>query len=309
MSETLAIQMKGITRKFGKLTAVNNVNLSIKRGEVFSLLGPNGAGKTTTIKMLCCLLKPTSGSAAILGYDITKDSEKIKRIIGVSPQETAVAEKLTTRENLDLMARIFGFRKEDARDRVKTLLDMTELSERSNDKVKRLSGGMKRRLSLAMALISDPDLLFLDEPTLGLDPHARRSIWKQIEAFKGKKTILLTTHYLEEADALSDHVAVIKDGKIVAYGTPHELKRDTAAMQIMVIRAQRIPEICVDELKTKYPSVKETEEGLEIRGERLVFDDIVDSVRSHGVKIEWLTMKQPSLDDVFSSLVEKEGTE
>ncbi len=309
MSETPAIQMMGITKRFGKLTAVNNVDLSIKRGEVFSLLGPNGAGKTTTIKMLCCLLKPTSGSAIVLGYDINRDSEKIKQIIGVSPQETAVAEKLTTRENLNLMARIYGFSKEDARERVETLLDMTELSERSNDRVKRLSGGMKRRLNLAMALISDPDLLFLDEPTLGLDPHARRSIWKQIEAFKGKKTILLTTHYLEEADALSDHVAVIKDGKIVAHGTPHELKRDAAVMQIMVIRAQRIPEACIDELKTNYPFVKETAEGLEIRGERLVFDGIVDLIRSHGVKIEWLTMKQPSLDDVFSSLVEEEGAE
>jgi ABC-2 type transport system ATP-binding protein len=195
-----AVQTFKLTKKFDSLVAVNGVDLEIKKGELFSFLGPNGAGKTTTIRMLCCLLKPTRGSASILGYDVVKTPFAVKRLIGVLPQETILSERLNCWENLALIGKVHGLSSNQVRRRSQELLETMGLMERAKDQVRKFSGGMKRRLSIAMALVSDPQVLFLDEPTLGLDPQARRAIWEYIAGLKGKKTVLLTTHYMEEAD-------------------------------------------------------------------------------------------------------------
>jgi ABC-2 type transport system ATP-binding protein len=301
-----AIQTFGLTRKFGDFVAVNSIDLSIREGELFSLLGPNGAGKTTTIKMLCCLLRPSSGTATIMGHDIQKDPIAAKQVMDVSPQETAIAEHLNAWQNLSLMGGIYGLAKEEVRKRSEELLDMIGLTNRAKDRVKKYSGGMKRRLSIVMALVSDPQVLFLDEPTLGLDPQSRRSIWERIAELKGKKTIILTTHYLEEADALADRVAIIDEGKIAALGTPSELKDSISDMQVMVVKAKNLAIDAIEGLREKYPEVKEVEDGIEIRAKEFSFDEVVDYLRLKGVVIESTYRKQVTLDDVFLHLTGKE---
>jgi len=218
-----AIKTTELVKRYKNITAVDKLNLEIREGELFSLLGVNGAGKTTTIKMLSCLTMPTDGDAVVGGYSITKESEQVKRLIGVSPQETAVAPNLSVEENLELICGIHGFSKE------KTQAKITELSERFGldtvlqRKAGKLSGGWQRRVSIAMALISEPKILFLDEPTLGLDVIARHELWETIRSLKGKITIILTTHYMEEAEALSDRIGVMKNGKLLVVGTVDEL--------------------------------------------------------------------------------------
>src|SRR4030043_608746 len=232
-----AVQTFKLTKYFDSLVAVNGIDLEIHKGELFSLLGPNGAGKTTAIRMLCCLLKPTRGTASILGYDVVKTPFAVKRLIGVSPQDTILSERLNCWENLALIARVHGLSSSQVKRRSTELLETMGLMERAKDQVRKFSGGMKRRLSIAMALVSGPQVLFLDEPTLGLDPQARRAIWEYIEQFKGKKTILLTTHYLEEADFLSDRIGIMDEGKIVALGSPTELKTNMLGKHTMIIYA------------------------------------------------------------------------
>ena len=224
-----AIVTKNLTKKYKDKIAVNSINLSINDGEMYALLGVNGAGKSTTIKMLSCLIKPTSGDALLNGNSIVSDSEKVKRIINVSPQETAVAPNLTVRENLELMARIYGFGNEDAVSKAQKMIEDFELSDIAKSKAKTLSGGWQRRLSIAMSLISDPEILFLDEPTLGLDVLARRELWNKIGSLKGKITIILTTHYLEEAESLSDRIGIMVKGNLIAEGTAEELKQSVNA--------------------------------------------------------------------------------
>lgn len=301
-----AIQTFSLSRKFGDLVAVNGIDLSIKEGELFSLLGPNGAGKTTAIKMLCCLLRPSSGTAKIMSHDINEDSMAVKRIIDVSPQETAIAEHLNAWENLSLIGGIRGLAKEEVKKRAGDLLEMVGLTKRAKEQVRRFSGGMKRRLSIAMALVADPKVLFLDEPTLGLDPQSRRGIWEHIAELKGKKTILLTTHYLEEADALADRIAIIDEGKVAALGTPQELKDSISDMQVMVVKAKNLPPNVIDGLREMYPEVKATDDGIEIKAKELSFYEIVDYLRPRGVAIQSMSLKQPTLDDVFLQLTGKE---
>lgn len=219
----IAIQTNNLTKKYGTKTAVNSLELSIRQGELFSLLGVNGAGKTTTIKMLTCLIKPTEGDAAILGNSIVSNPQAVKRTISVSPQETAVARHLSVRENLELIARIFGFDRQTADAKVEEMLATFRLTDVAKNKTATLSGGMQRRLSIAMALISEPQILFLDEPTLGLDVISRRELWTAIEKLKGKVTVILTTHYMEEAEALSDRIGVMANGQLLATGTVKEL--------------------------------------------------------------------------------------
>jgi len=303
---SFAIQTFGLSRKFGDLVAVNSIDLCIKEGELFSLLGPNGAGKTTAIKMLCCLLRPSSGTATIMGHDIQKDAIAVKKVIDISPQETAIAEHLNARENLSLIGGIHGLEKEEVKKRSEELLEMIGLTKRAKEQVRKYSGGMKRRLSIIMALVSDPQVLFLDEPTLGLDPQSRRSIWEHIAELKGKKTIVLTTHYLEEADALADRVAIIDEGKIVALGTPRELKDGISDMQVMVVKAKNLTIDAIEGLREIYPEVKEIEDGIEIKAEEFNFDEIVDYLRPRGVVIESTSRKQITLDDVFLHLTGKE---
>jgi len=301
-----AIQAFSISRKFGNLVAVNSIDLSIKEGELFSMLGPNGAGKTTTIKMLCCLLRPSSGTATIMGHDVQEDPIAVKKVIDISPQETAIAEHLNAWENLSLIGGIHGFEKEEVKKRSEELLKMMGLTNRAKEQVRKYSGGMKRRLSIAMALVSDPQVLFLDEPTLGLDPQSRRSIWEHIAELKGKKTIVLTTHYLEEADALADRIAIIDEGKIVALGTSRELKDSISDMQVMVVKAKNLPIDAIEGLREIYPEVKEVEDGVEIKAKEVSSYEIVDYLRPRGVVIESTSLKQVTLDDVFLHLTGKE---
>ena len=218
-----AIKINGLVKQYKKLTAVDNLNLEINKGELFSLLGVNGAGKTTTIKMLTCLTKPTDGDALVGGYSITNQTEQIKPLIGVSPQETAVAPNLTVKENLELICGIHGFSKEKTKHKIEELSREFSLDSIMKRKAGKLSGGWQRRVSIAMALISEPQILFLDEPTLGLDVIARHELWDTIRALKGKITVILTTHYMEEAEALSDRIGIMKEGKLLAVGTVEEL--------------------------------------------------------------------------------------
>ena len=225
----IAIKITGLVKQYQDVTAVDGLNLEIKQGELFCLLGVNGAGKTTTIKMLTCLTKPTRGDALVGGYSVTGEPEKVKRIIGVSPQETAVAPNLTVEENLALIGGIHGFSKEKTGRKIQELTSLLGLEPVLRRKAGELSGGWQRRVSIAMALISEPEILFLDEPTLGLDVIARYDLWELIRALKGNVTIILTTHYMEEAEALSDRVGILKRGKLLALGTAEYLKHQVGA--------------------------------------------------------------------------------
>lgn len=220
-----AIETKKLTKKYKDLTAVNALDLTVEKGELFSLLGVNGAGKTTTIKMLSCLTRPTDGDAFLNGNSIVTNSAAVKEIIGVSPQETAIAPNLTVKENLEFMCGVHNFPKDKKVKKAAEFMEKFELTSISNKKAGKLSGGWQRRLSIAMALISEPQILFLDEPTLGLDVLARNDLWDIIRSLKGKITIILTTHYMEEAEALSDHIGIMKGGKLLALGTVDELKQ------------------------------------------------------------------------------------
>ena len=220
-----AIKAANLIKQYKNLTAVDNLNLEIAQGELFALLGVNGAGKTTTIKMLSCLTKPTAGDALVGGCSITDDPEQVKRVIGVSPQETAVAPNLSVKENLELICGIHGFSKEKTATRISALSAQFDLDSVLQRKAGKLSGGWQRRVSIAMALISEPQILFLDEPTLGLDVIARHDLWNAIRGLKGHVTIILTTHYMEEAEALSDRIGIMKSGRLLAVGTAEELKQ------------------------------------------------------------------------------------
>ena len=222
-----AIETIALTKRYKGVCAVDQLDLAVKEGELFSLLGVNGAGKTTAIKMLSCLTSPTSGDARIFGKSVISDSEQIKHVIGVSPQETAVAPNLTVKENLILMCGVHGFDKNKTREKVTELTERFSLGEIANRRAGKLSGGWQRRLSIAMALIGEPRLLFLDEPTLGLDVIARHELWENIQKLKGRVTVILTTHYMEEAEALSDRIAIMKNGHLLAVGTAQELKSQT----------------------------------------------------------------------------------
>ena len=221
----IAVKTEGLTKKYKDLTAVDGLNLEIQKGEIYALLGVNGAGKTTVVKMLSCLLQPTGGEAFLCGKSILKDREGVKRIVGVSPQETAVAPNLTVEENLRLLCGIYGYPKERTTQKTQELVERFGLEAVLQKKAGKLSGGWQRRLSIALALVGEPEVLFLDEPTLGLDVLARSELWDVIREMKGRVTMILTTHYMEEAEALSDRIGIMKDGKFLALGTVTEHKR------------------------------------------------------------------------------------
>ncbi len=224
-----AIKTIGLTKAYKDVVATDHLDLEISRGELFALLGINGAGKTTLIRMLCCLSQPTQGDAFVGGYSIRSDAASVKRLIGISPQETAVAPNLSVRENLELISGIHGFSREKTADKIHKLTADLGLGSILSKKAGKLSGGWQRRLSIAMALISEPEILFLDEPTLGLDVIARSELWDVIRSLKGRTTIVLTTHYMEEAEALSDRIGIMSEGKLLALGTVDELKAQADA--------------------------------------------------------------------------------
>ena len=224
-----AIQTKGLTKRYKDITAVDGLDLEIRQGELFALLGVNGAGKTTAIKMLSCLTQPTQGDAIVGGYSVTTHAAQVKTLIGVSPQESAVAANLSVRENLELICGVYGFSKEKTERKIKGLSEQLDLDSVLHRRAGKLSGGWQRRVSIAMGLIGEPQILFLDEPTLGLDVLARHELWEVIRGLKGKITIILTTHYMEEAETLSDRIGIMKDGRLLAVGTGAALKARTGA--------------------------------------------------------------------------------
>jgi ABC-2 type transport system ATP-binding protein len=305
-SGEFAVQTLNLSRKFGDLVAVDGIDLEINKGELFALLGPNGAGKTTTINMLCCLLKPTGGTARIMGYDILTQPYRVKDTIGVSPQDTVISERLNSRENLELIGRTHGMKAAELKIRSQELLATMGLASRAKDQVRKFSGGMKRRLNIMMALVHDPQVVFLDEPTLGLDPQARRAIWEYIGRLKKQKTVLLTTHYMDEADSLADRIGIMDEGKIVALGTGHELKNSLLEKQTMVIQAQGITEAAVAKIRARYAEVEATGDTLVISHKQLGFQEIVDLLHDAGVAIRSAYIKEPTLDDVFLQITGKE---
>ena len=242
-----AIRVMGLVKKYKNITAVDQLHLEIQQGELFSLLGINGAGKTTTLKMLTCLAKPTSGDAFVGGYSITKQSEQVKGVIGVSPQETAVAPNLSVKENLELICGIHGFSKEKTAAKIQELSQKFSLDSVLSRKAGKLSGGWQRRVSIAMALIGEPQILFLDEPTLGLDVIARHELWEVIRSLKDKITMILTTHYMEEAQALSDRIGIMKNGRLLAVGTVEELNQKAGTEEfeaafVTIVKEERLCE-------------------------------------------------------------------
>lgn len=227
-----AIQTTNLTKNYKDLVAVDGLNLTIEEGELFSLLGVNGAGKTTTVKMLSTLVRPTSGEATVCGYTLGREDDRIKELVDISMQETAVARKLTVRENIELFARLSGQKKDEIAETTRRAYEDFGLGKAANKKAAELSGGWQRKLSIALALVTSPKLLFLDEPTLGLDVLARRELWRVIEGLKGKMTIVLTTHYMEEAEALSDRIGIMRDGRLLFVGTKEELYEKTGKSDV-----------------------------------------------------------------------------
>jgi ABC-2 type transport system ATP-binding protein len=304
--DNTAIETSNLTRVFGSLIAVDGINLEIKKGELFAFLGPNGAGKTTTISMLCCLLKPTNGSATVMGYDINKEPYKVKEIIGVSPQETTLSEHLSSLENLALVGSLHGIKADKLKTWSRLMLETMGLSERAKDQVRKLSGGMKRRLSIAMALIHNPQVIFLDEPTLGLDPQARRAVWEYVARLKGEKTMLLTTHYMEEADFLADRIGIIDNGRIVALDTSANLKADNLETRTMVVHAWNLTQKVVMEIRNQYDSVAISDGTMTITDKRLDFRQIIDRLHAANVTVRSAYIKEPTLEDVFLKITGKE---
>ena len=227
-----SIEIKGLRKEFGSKIAVNDLNLKVREGSLFAFLGVIGAGKTTTIRMLTGLTRPNAGDALVMGHSITENLQDVKKLVNLSPQETSIAPNLTVRENLEFIAGIYGFDKAKTKEKTAQMLEQFSMEEVEKSKAKTLSGGWQRKLSIAMALITEPKVLFLDEPTLGLDVLARRELWREIEALKGKITIVLTTHYMEEAEALSDEIAIMAKGDLKAIGTLEELKKQTGAKNL-----------------------------------------------------------------------------
>lgn len=304
------ISVRNLEKKFGKFTAVDKISFSVKSGELFGLLGPNGAGKTTTISMLSTLLSPTSGRCHVAGFDVKKQKGKVRESIGIVFQEPALDGRLTGKENLEFHAMIYGLGKEERNEKISEVLGLVELSDRADVLVDNYSGGMKRRLEIARGLIHNPKVLFLDEPTLGLDAQTRRHIWDYIKKLNKENnvSIILTTHYMEEADELCHRVAIIDRGKIVAIGTPSKLK-DMLGGDLVSIEVNGDPERLLKRLKAmkcvrKMKCIKVASRNGNIinltvsQGERKI-PGIIEIAKKSGIKVESVSLRKPSLEDVF----------
>jgi ABC-2 type transport system ATP-binding protein len=298
-----------LVKTFNGLTAVDKVNMSVERGEIFGLLGPNGAGKTTTIKMLITLLKPTSGQAIVAGYDCVTQADEVRRRIGYVPQESALDGRLTAAENLELFAELYGLPRSDIKPRINEVLELVELEKRKNDLVSHYSGGMKRRLEISRGLLPTPEVLFLDEPTLGLDPQSRRVVWEFIHKLQRdwNLTILTTTHYLDEAEKEMDRVAIIDKGTIMAQGPPDDLKTDFGKDVIELVVKSHDGGSSEEQLKSKLSalqitsdlSVTERKVRLGVPNGKTALPSIIHKIESAGLEIESISVRSPSLDDVF----------
>jgi len=304
VSQQAIVKVEGLSKAFGPLKAVDGVSFEIQEGEIFGFLGPNGAGKTTTINMLTTLLKPTGGKAEITGLDIHKHPNEVRRNVGVVPQEYTADEDLTGLQNIILCADLYGIPRSDSKPHAMELLELVELKDAADRKVSTYSGGMRRRLELASGLINYPMLLFLDEPTLGLDVQTRTAVWKYIRMLKEEygMTLFLTTHYLEEADSLCDRIAIIDHGHIVKTGTPSELKASIGGDVIVVGVAESGPDIS-GEIK-KIPLVKDVlKSDHEYRIKSEVGEEssiqIIDLVRSKGLHVTKISLTKPTLDEAY----------
>jgi daunorubicin resistance ABC transporter ATP-binding subunit len=306
-SNVVAIEINKLTKRFGNFTAVDDLSLVVKYGEIFGLLGPNGSGKTTTINIVSGLSKPTSGQVMVLGYDITKDTHAVHAALGAVPQETALYEELSAWTNMSLHADLYGVRGSDRDERITEMLNLVQLYERRDSRVSTFSGGMKRRLALARALLHDPQLLYLDEPTLGVDVQSRRAIWEYILDLKEKgKTVLLTTNYLEEANALSDRIAIIDRGKLVVLDTPVDLKRryGDAIMEIetsssvssqLLVQLRNIAGISGIAQNDKILKVGMSGNDLSATGKIITLVTQESNIRR-------MTQREPNLEEIFLNL-------
>ncbi|MDA8388255.1 MAG: ATP-binding cassette domain-containing protein [Nitrospiraceae bacterium] len=305
MQGTKAIAVHEITRKFGTATAVDRISFEVDRGEFFGFLGPNGAGKTTLIRMLTTLLVPTGGKAVVAGFDVAEDPSEVRKHIGVVPQAMTSDLDLTGRENMDIYGRFYGIRARQRKERVERLLEMVGLAQRADDLVATYSGGMRRRLEIARVLVHRPELLFLDEPTIGLDPQSRRVVWDLLRKLTegGSITIFLTTHYMEEAETLCGRVAIIDAGRIIAMGSPAELKAGIPGNDIITLRVGGLTGEIVQSIK-KLPFVHNV--GMEDESIRVSADNgaenlpgLIDAVRASGGTILSASVHEQSLEDVF----------
>jgi ABC-2 type transport system ATP-binding protein len=297
------IEVKKLTRTFGKLRAVDHVDFSVDQGEVFGLLGPNGAGKTTTISMLCTILKPTDGTAIVNGFDVMREPSKVRRSIGIVFQEPSIDDRLTGRENLEMHADLYGVPRLEQKKRIDEVLALVELEQRADALMRTYSGGMRRRLEIARGLIHYPKVLFLDEPTIGLDPQTREHIWKYVAELSKRESIttILTTHYMEEADRLCDRIAIIDQGKIIALDEPERLK-DKLEGDIISVKTTAVSDLRTILEKLKIARELKEEHGilkLIVKDGEMVLPRIVEAASRAGIRIESMSIHEPTLDDVF----------
>ena len=298
-----AIEINNLTKKFGELTAVDSVSVSVKQGEIFGLLGPNGAGKTTLISMLVTMKKPTAGKATVNGFDIAEQPDEVRKSIGIIFQDPSLDEELTAYENLELHAAMYGVAQSEIKKRINEVIEMVELKDKANEIVKTFSGGMRRRLEIARGLLHYPKILFLDEPTVGLDPQTRKHIWEYVKKLKDERgvTVVLTTHYMEEADSLCDRVAIIDNGKIITLNSPTELKNSLGGDTI-VIATSKAAELAAKAKKFKWTKEVTPHDGrLTIRvanGEKKI-PLLIEAARKSKISIQSVSLHKPTLDDVF----------
>ena len=302
-NQTHMIEVKGLTRNFGSLVAVNNLNFSVRQGEVFGLLGPNGAGKSTTLSMLCTILRPTFGTATIDGVDVTQHPARVRRVIGIVFQDPSIDDRLTGRENLEMHANLYGVPTAEARKRIEEVLELVELKDKAELLMRTYSGGMRRRLEIARGLIHYPKVLFLDEPTIGLDPQTREHIWAYISALSKREniTVVLTTHYMEEADELCERVAIIDYGKIIALDSPRRLKDRLEGDRISIktegaaALAEKLDELSLGkDLKVGHDELK-----IVAKNGGALMPRVVEVATGLGVRIESMSIREPTLEDVF----------
>jgi ABC-2 type transport system ATP-binding protein len=305
-----AIEVRGLDKKYKDIHAVKGITFEVKRGEIFSLLGPNGAGKTTTISMLATLLQPTGGDAAIMGHSITREPMEVKRSIGVVPQDLALYEDLTARENLYFWGRMYGLHGADLKKRVNTVLEIIGLEERQKGIVGKFSGGMKRRVNIGIALLHQPDVIILDEPTVGIDPQSRRHILDSVIALNREgKTVLYTTHYMEEAQELSHHIAIMDQGKIIANGTHEELVKIVGEMDRINLTISAESELLVESINSikgvKKVSTEDGKLSLLVDDSDVVLPRIFDLAVKKQFRILSVEIQEPNLEAVFLHLTGK----
>jgi ABC-2 type transport system ATP-binding protein len=298
-----AIETNQLTRSFNSLTAVDRLNITVESGEIFGLLGPNGAGKTTTISMLCTILKPTSGTAKVNGFDIVKEATQVRKSIGIVFQDPSVDDRLTGRENLYMHANLYGVPASDQKSRIESVLKLVELEDRADDLLRTYSGGMRRRLELARGLIHYPKVLFLDEPTLGLDPQTRDHVWRYIRELKEAHdiTVVLTTHYMDEADRLSDRIAIMDYGKIIVLDTSAKLK-ETLEGDVIIVKANNLDalfSLITEQMGLQKTRVVNGTIEITVRNGEGMLPRIVETATQNKIYVESISLREPNLEDVF----------